>query len=78
MYMYTHIERWWLSVLLLLMGREEDQRQEGILQEKWHLYNYIYSHSCPCDLCICQIIINFLRIYAFLRVWVEEKNLKTT
>lgn len=28
--MYTHIERWWSSVLLLLMGRET---QEGILQE---------------------------------------------
>lgn len=56
MYMYTHIERWWLSVLLLLTGREKDQCRGGVLQEKLHKYNNIYSHSYPSALCICQII----------------------
>lgn len=75
--MYTHIELWLSSVLLLLRRRKKDQRQEGILQETWHLDNYIYSHSCPRDICICQFIILFCKFVLFyvilpvLGVWVE-------
>lgn len=75
--MYTHIELWLSSVLLLLRRRKKDQRQEGILQETWHLDNYIYSHSCPRDICICQFIILFCKFVLFLMllpvlgVWVE-------
>lgn len=70
MYMYTHIDRWWLSVLPLLMGREMDKCQEGILQEEFHEYDYIYSHSCPCHLCICQIIIKcFVNLSFFCYIY---------
>lgn len=84
MYMYTHIDRWWLSVLPLLMGRKMDKCQEGILQEEFHESDYIYSHSCPRHLCICQIImkcfvnLSFFVIYAFWGGMSGERKLKTT
>lgn len=54
MYMYTHIERWWLSVLLLLTGREKDQCRGGFCRRNY--INTIIFVTYPSALCICQII----------------------
>lgn len=53
-YMYTHIELWLSSVLLLLKENGKGPTSEGILQESWHSNDYIHSHSCPRTIYICQ------------------------
>lgn len=85
MYMYTHIERWWLSVLLLLTGREKDQCRGGVLQEKLHKYNNICNiPQCSLHLpnyqdMFCEFVPSFCYICLFCGCeWIRKAEKHTT
>lgn len=82
--MYTHIERWWLSVLLLLTGREKDQCRGGFCRRNYintiiftPTHTPVLSAFAKLSRHVLWICPFFLLYMPFLWVWVDKESWKT-